>query len=40
MLVREKHTSVLNQFINIKENELLLIWYQGLYSKHSIFFVT
>ncbi len=35
-----KHFNLLVQFVSYKENEVLWIRTQGLYSQHTIFFVT
>ncbi len=35
-----KHSSLLGEFISNEENEVLCMWYQGLYSQHFYFFVT
>ncbi len=39
-LVKEKCSTLLKQFIIYKENKVLRIWFQGLYSQDFIFFLT
>jgi len=39
-LARDRHSSLLGPYENYKGNEVLLIWLQGSYSKHFIFFIT
>ncbi len=34
------HSNLLNPFISCEENEALLIWSEGSYSQHPIFFIT
>jgi hypothetical protein len=40
MLVRDKHSSLLDLFVSYKENKVLLIWSFMPYSQNFIFIVT